>query len=121
MQNQRLLGYGPARTAGRSSRGKAAAVAVALMAATVLAALAARGLLRRAGSGRPAGRSLAGEHPARRPDRGIILFQSRMQGHWQIVSLDLASGARRRLTSVPADDLTPSVSPDGSWIAFSSD
>ncbi|MCU0276112.1 MAG: hypothetical protein MUF02_04540 [Acidobacteria bacterium] len=59
--------------------------------------------------------------PAGRPEKGRILFQSRADdGLWQIFSLDLATGARTRLTTSPADDITPSVSPDGSRIAFHS-
>lgn len=56
-----------------------------------------------------------------RPQKGIILFQSRVDdGLWQIFSLDLASDIRTRLSQSLADDITPSVSPDGSWIAFQS-
>lgn len=58
--------------------------------------------------------------PAANPGRGIIVFQSRVDGLWQIFSLDLSSRARTRLTRSPADDMTPSVSPDGAWIVFQS-
>ena len=58
--------------------------------------------------------------PAEKPEKGIIVFQSRLDGFWQICSLDLSSGARTRLTRSTADDITPSVSPDGSWIVFQS-
>jgi Tol biopolymer transport system component len=58
--------------------------------------------------------------PATKPEKGIIVFQSRVEGLWQIFSLDLASGARTRLTRSTADDYYPSASPDGSWILFES-
>jgi TolB protein len=58
--------------------------------------------------------------PATVPGHGIILFQSRVDGFWQIFSLDLSSGARTRLTQSQADDNYPSASPDGSWIVFES-
>jgi len=58
--------------------------------------------------------------PAEKPEKGIIVFQSRSDGFWQIFSLDLSSGARKRLTRSQADDITPSVSQDGSWILFQS-
>jgi Tol biopolymer transport system component len=58
--------------------------------------------------------------PAAKPDNGIIFFQSRINGLWQIFSLDLSSGARTRLTWSLADDITPSVSQDCSWIFFQS-
>jgi Tol biopolymer transport system component len=70
------------------------------------------------------GRAPARQHsavPAARPEKGIILFQSRVDdGLWQIFSLDLATGVRTRLTRSTADDVTPSASPDRSWIAFQS-
>ena len=58
--------------------------------------------------------------PVDKPERGIIVFQSRFEGFWQICSLDLSSGDRIRLTRAQADDITPSVSPDGSQIVFQS-
>jgi len=58
--------------------------------------------------------------PPGRPEKGFIVFQSQVEGHWQIVSLDLSSGTRTRLTRSLADDITPGVSPDGSRIVFQS-
>ncbi len=59
--------------------------------------------------------------PAGRPEKGIILFQSRVDdGLWQVFSLDLATGVRSRLTRSQADDFYPSASADGSWIVFES-
>ncbi len=52
--------------------------------------------------------------------RGIILFQSRVEGRWQIFSLDLATGKRTRLARSGADDTYPVASPDGAWIVFES-
>ncbi|HEX7502359.1 MAG TPA: hypothetical protein VF451_02970 [Acidobacteriota bacterium] len=96
-----------------------AAAAGAFLAAIVLAGLAAAGVMQpRGGSTRAAQVPAA---PARRPEQGIILFQSRVgKGPWQIFSLDLATGARTRLTRSSSDDLYPSASPDGSRIAFES-
>lgn len=58
--------------------------------------------------------------PAAKPSRGLILFQSRVDGLWQIFSLDLATGARTRLSHAQADDTYPSASRDGAWILFES-
>lgn len=58
---------------------------------------------------------------AGRPEKGLILFQSRVEdGLWQIFALDLATGARTRLARSSADDYFPNASPDGSWIVFES-
>lgn len=97
------------------------ALAGVVLAMIVLGALVAAGWMPRKSSTADTpplhGPMVAGE----RPKQGLILFQSRVDdGLWQIFSLDLASGARTRLTRSPADDVTPSVSPDGAWIAFQS-
>jgi TolB protein len=105
------------KSAKNKALGKAAAVG-ALLAVVVLGGLAAAGWMHRGPSPTPARQNPAA--PAIRPGRGIIIFQSRVDGLWQIFSLDLSSGARVRLTRSSADDIFPSVSPDGSWIAFES-
>lgn len=91
-----------------------------VLAAIILGCFFAAGLVRRgnAPTNIPAFHSPLA--PASKPEKGIIVFQSRVEGLWQIYSLDLSSGARIRLTRSPADDITPSVSPDGSWIVFQS-
>lgn len=91
-----------------------------ILAAIVLGGLVAAGLLR-LGNVPTHAPAIHGQlAPATKPEKGIIVFQSRVDGLWQIFSLDLSSGARTRLTRSPADDITPSVSPDGSWIVFQS-
>lgn len=92
--------------------------AFAVLTVLVLAGLSALDRDRRTRSVVPA---LAGPATtAARPSRGLILFQSRVDGLWQIFSLDLATGARTRLSRAPADDTYPSASRDGSWILFES-
>ncbi len=54
------------------------------------------------------------------PARGRILFQSQVDGRWQIFVLNLAGGARTRLTRSAADDTYPNFSPAGDWIVFES-
>lgn len=49
---------------------------------------------------------------------GIIVFFAERDSNFDLYSLDLESGVERRLTRVPADDLFPAASPDGSRIAF---
>lgn len=62
--------------------------------------------------------------PTERTDRaalqGRILFQSRVDGRWQIFLLDLASRARTRLSRSAGDDIYPNFSPPGDWIVFES-
>jgi TolB protein len=89
-----------------------------VLAALVLGGYAAAGLMRRGGRPLPALRGPA--TPGGKPAGGLILFQSRIEGRWQIFSLDLASGSRTRLTRSRADDEYPSASADGAWIVFES-
>jgi Tol biopolymer transport system component len=94
-----------------------AAVFLATLAALVAAGLAAASWLR------PGVQPDAVEPaaaPAARPRQGIILFQARVAGFWQIFSLDLSSGMRTRLTRSSADDVVANASADGSWIVFES-
>jgi Tol biopolymer transport system component len=93
-----------------------AAAAAAVLATIVLAGFAVAGWKNRHAAAMPSGAPA----PAVAPDRGIILFQSRVDGLWQIFSLDLATGSRTRLTRSAADDYYPSACPDGSWIVFES-
>lgn len=96
-----------------------AAAAGAALAAIVLAGFAVAGVKQRRGVSTPAEQAPAA--PAIRPQQGRILFQSRVgKGPWQIFSLDLSTGARTRLTRSSSDDLYPSASADGTWIAFES-
>ncbi len=96
-----------------------AALALVIPAALLFAALAALGGLRSGKEAVAPALPAAGAAPIR-PPAGTIVFQSRVDGVWQLYSLDLASGARTRLTRSQADDLHPNVSPDGAWIAFGS-
>jgi Tol biopolymer transport system component len=49
---------------------------------------------------------------------GSIVYTSRASGNNDLWTLDPGTGTRRQLTSDPADDTQPSVSPDGRLIAF---
>jgi dipeptidyl aminopeptidase/acylaminoacyl peptidase len=49
---------------------------------------------------------------------GTIVYSSRATGNPDLWSLDPRTGTRRQLTSDPADDSRPSISPDGRAIAF---
>jgi len=49
---------------------------------------------------------------------GQVVFTARTSGNPDVWSLDPQSGARRALTTDPADDITPAASPDGKRLAF---
>ena len=49
---------------------------------------------------------------------GSIMYTSRARNNIDLWTLDPKTGIRRQLTSDPADDTQPSVSPDGRLIAF---
>jgi len=51
---------------------------------------------------------------------GGFVYVSRASGNLDLWSLDPKTGTRRQLTSDPADDVQPVVSPDGRSIAFAS-
>lgn len=51
---------------------------------------------------------------------GRVIFQSRVEGRWEIVLLDLQKRTRRQLTRSGGDNYHPSFSPGGDWIAFES-
>jgi Tol biopolymer transport system component len=97
-----------------------AATAGAILLGIVLVGLAATGWMHRGVDLTPAPAKHSPVTPLAKPGRGIIFFQSRVEGIWQIFSLDLSSGARTRLTRSPADAASPSASPDGAWIIFNS-
>ena len=94
------------------------AAAALVLAVIVLGGFATAGWMHRGGGSKPAKPVFLA--PAKIPEQGIILFQSRIDKRWQIFSLDLSSGARTRLTRSAADDIYPSASADGSWIVFES-
>jgi Tol biopolymer transport system component len=50
-----------------------------------------------------------------------VTFMAADNGNWDIYSLDIATSAVRRLTTVAANDGLPVWSPDGRYIAFVSD
>lgn len=55
------------------------------------------------------------------PDGSALLFNSDVDGDFDIVRLDLATRARTSITSGPSNDYEPAISPDGTRIAFTSD
>jgi Tol biopolymer transport system component len=54
------------------------------------------------------------------PKGESIVFQSNLQGQFDIHVVPSSGGKPRRITSDPATDVVPSFSRDGSWIYFSS-
>jgi TolB protein len=52
---------------------------------------------------------------------GTIVFQSNRDGNFEIYTMNSDGTVQRRLTSSPANDITPRFSPDGTAIAFASD
>ena len=50
-----------------------------------------------------------------------IAFESDRGWHWEIYVMDNDGGNQRNLSNNPAEDMDPSWSPDGKWIAFASD
>jgi Tol biopolymer transport system component len=119
VNNHSLANCGKAPSVSKKFFWKTAA-AGAVLAGIVLGGIAAAGWLRQGAGSIPDPAKDTQTAPAVTPERGIIIFQSRLDGVWQICSLDLFSRARTRLTSSPADDITPNISPDGSWIVFQS-
>ena len=60
-------------------------------------------------------------HPAWTPNAQAILFASNRSGHYEIWSLDVASGKIRQLTrglDPGVERFAPRPSPDGAWLAF---
>ena len=52
---------------------------------------------------------------------GKVAFHSNRDGNFEIYTVDADGGNDTRLTTNPADDLSPAWSPDGTKIAFTSD
>jgi TolB protein len=98
------------------SRNSVQVVYAILVAFVALVALACES--RSAGGGTPAQSSSPRAIPASL--QGRIVFQSRVEGRWQIVLLDLANGSRKQLTHSAGDNNHPSFSPGGDWVAFES-
>jgi TolB protein len=59
--------------------------------------------------------------PRYSPDGRTVIFSLTEGGNTDIYSLDVGSGALRRLTNTPSIETAPSFSPDGSQIVFESD
>ncbi len=59
--------------------------------------------------------------PRYSPDGGSIVFSALKGGNLDVWSLELASGALRRLTDSPAADFDPALTPDGKELIWSSD
>lgn len=55
------------------------------------------------------------------PDGRMVVYSLTQGSNTDIFSMDLASGATRRLTSAPSIETAPSFSPDGQQIVFESD
>ena len=58
--------------------------------------------------------------PAWSPDGQRIAFHVRSEGQGDLFMIPAIGGAPKRLTTNPADDLTPGWSHDGHWIYFCS-
>jgi Tol biopolymer transport system component len=54
------------------------------------------------------------------PDGRRLVFHDRGEGHGDLFTIAATGGVPQRLTTHPADDLTPSYSHDGRWIYFGS-
>ncbi len=57
-------------------------------------------------------------HPVWSPDGTTVAFDMLFEGQAEIATLDLESGAVKRLTNRPGNDLVPAWSPDGRVLAF---
>src|SRR4029078_1089915 len=61
------------------------------------------------------------DYPDVSPDGRLILFQSNRSGSWQLWRMALDGSQLQRVTNNLANDRQPAWSPDGRWVAFSSD
>ena len=61
-----------------------------------------------------------GAYPRWSPDGDWIVYQSILNGQWDVYMIPVAGGKPRNLTSNPAADAWPSFSWDGHWIYFDS-
>ncbi len=68
-----------------------------------------------------AGEGLMSFAPRFSPDGRMVVYSLTQGSNTDIYSMDLASGATRRLTSAPSIETAPSFSPDSSKIVFESD
>jgi Tol biopolymer transport system component len=61
------------------------------------------------------------EYPSFSPDGTQVVFEGHSAGDYEIYVAHLASGAVTQLTDAPGDDGWPVWSPDGEWIAFTTE
>jgi Tol biopolymer transport system component len=61
------------------------------------------------------------EYPSFSPDGTRIVFEGHSGGDYDIFVGDLATGETQHLTDSPGDDGWPAWSPDGEWIAFTTE
>jgi serine/threonine-protein kinase len=61
------------------------------------------------------------EFPAGWAPGGAFIFWRQTQNRGDILYLDSAGGAEHAFAASPANELTPTLSPDGHWLAFVSD
>jgi TolB protein len=61
------------------------------------------------------------EYPSFSPDGTRIVFEGHSAGDYDIYVGDLATGETEQLTDSPGDDGWPAWSPDGEWIAFTTE
>ncbi|WP_264212713.1 Tol-Pal system beta propeller repeat protein TolB [Leisingera thetidis] len=55
------------------------------------------------------------------PDGRTVVYSQTQGGNTDLFSMDIATGAKTRLTSAPSIETAPSFSPDGAQIVFESD